>query len=133
MQKIALEFPGLRNIPSDLEFVRGVNVVTWMSGYRLKFSRKKMDPQSIEEIEKIPGWWWQTPESFEDWYQELLIFVKEFGHAKVRQHYVTEDGKRLGTWVSNQRVAYKQNQLLAERVNALESLPGWTWVALVRK
>lgn len=133
MYEISRNYPGLRNIPSDLAFARGVNVVTWMSGYRLKFSRKKMDPESIQEIEEIPGWWWQLPESFEDWFQTLTKFVEEFGHSRVPQHYKTEDDKKLGHWVSNQRVAYKQNQLAPERIKALESLPGWAWVALVRK
>ena len=92
-----------------------------------------MDPESIQEIQEIPDWWWQLPESFEDWFQTLTKFVEYFGHSKVPQHYKTEDGKKLGHWVSNQRVAYKQNQLAPERVRALESLPGWAWVALVRR
>lgn len=133
LRELESKYPQLKNIPNDLAFRRGVNVLTWMSGYRLKYSRKKMDKQSIHELEQIPGWWWQGVDSFEDWYPTLVEFVKENGHAKVPQHFTTSDGKRLGTWVSNQRVLFKQGQMPLERVRALEKLPGWTWVALVRK
>ena len=33
----------------------------------------------------------------------------------------------LGTWVSNQRVAYKKKTLSPDRVQRLESLKGWSW------
>jgi superfamily II DNA or RNA helicase len=133
MQKIAIQYPELRNIPNNLSFSRGVNILTWMNGYRYKYSQGKMDDQSIKEIEKIPGWWWQSVDSFKDWLPTLMEFIDEFGHSKVPQHYKTKDGKNLGTWVSNQRVLYKRGEMHSERIDALEKLPGWTWVALVRK
>ena len=133
LKELQKQYPTLKGIPNELAFKRGVNILVWMNGYRYKYSRKKMDAQSIRELEEIPGWWWQTGDSFEDWYPLLLEFVKENGHAKVPQHFKTSDGKRLGTWVSNQRVIYKQGQLSNDRKQALEQLPGWVWVALERR
>ena len=131
MQNISELYPELKLIPADLSFSRGVNVISWMSGYKLKYSRKKMDELSIYEIEQIPGWQWKKDDVFEEWYLILLAFVEENGHANVTQHYRTADGRKLGTWVSNQRVLFKNKKLSEEKVQRLEKLPEWKWVALI--
>jgi hypothetical protein len=41
--------------------------------------------------------------------------------------YETDDGYRLGLWVSNRLRDYKKGVLDELRVRQLESLPGWTW------
>ncbi|MSP23123.1 MAG: hypothetical protein EXR66_09015 [Dehalococcoidia bacterium] len=47
------------------------------------------------------------------------------GDARVPQAFKTEDGYRIGTWVSKQRT--NRSTLAAERVARLEALSGWVW------
>ena len=45
----------------------------------------------------------QTTESWMFWYGLLEAFVKEHGHCRVPQRYKTDDGYRLGHWVSESK------------------------------
>ena len=45
--------------------------------------------------------------SFEESFQYLLKFRKQFGNFEMTRDYITPDGYRLGRWVKNLRFAYK--------------------------
>ena len=66
---------------------------------------------------------------WEEAFANLKDYIQEFGNAKVPADYITEDGHKLGTWVSNQRQSYKRGKLSPQRQQLLESLPGWAWTA----
>jgi predicted helicase len=70
----------------------------------------------------------QTTESWMFWYDLLEAFAKEHGHCRVVDTYKTDDGFRLGFWVSNQRA--NKNAMGPNRRQRLESLPGWSWAVL---
>jgi hypothetical protein len=59
------------------------------------------------------------------WYGLLEAFVKEPGHCRVVGKYKTNDGYRLGRWVSHQRT--RKDTMDANRRQRLEALPGWSW------
>ena len=61
-------------------------------------------------------------------FKQLKKNVKTNGSGRVPQSLNTEDGFRLGQWVSVQRTT--KNSLSAEQRNLLELLKGWTWDAL---
>lgn len=65
--------------------------------------------------------------SFEEWLGLLERFSDVEGHATPRVDYVTDDDRQLGRWVASQRVLRTQGLLSAERVAALDRVPGWTW------
>ena len=70
----------------------------------------------------------QTTESWLFWYGLLESFVKEHGHCRVAALYKTDDGFRLGAWVSKQRQV--KNTTEPDRRLRLEMLPGWSWDVL---
>jgi predicted helicase len=70
----------------------------------------------------------QTTESWMFWYGLLETFVKEHGHCRVAALYKTDDGFRLGAWVSKQR--QPKNTMEPDRRRRLEMLPGWSWDVL---
>ena len=70
----------------------------------------------------------QTTESWMFWYGLLETFVKEHGHCRVAALYKTDDGFRLGAWVSKQRQA--KDTMEPDRRQRLETLPGWSWDVL---
>jgi cation transport regulator ChaC len=82
-------------------------------------------------LEAVPGWEWDLNEAD---YQKRLGALKQFvereGHASPLSVYVEDfQGEKinLGTWVASRRKDFKAEKLSAERIAALEALPGWEW------
>ena len=74
-------------------------------------------------LESLPGWIWSVPDrNFDIFYNEMLCFVKEHGHALVPQN--CKLGKKLNKARNGRFRAHQpQNKL------KLEALPGWKWNA----
>lgn len=54
---------------------------------------------------------------------DLQRFAERNGHA----HPIFRTDPKLATWVTNQRVMYRDGALDDERIRALEALPRWVW------
>ena len=81
-------------------------------------------------FEALPGWSWDP--SQDDWQAgiaHLRAYVERQGHALVPKKHVTDDGYRLGMWVSGRRKDRRKGKLTDDRVAALDALPSWTWDA----
>ena len=61
-------------------------------------------------------------------FELLKLYTEENGAAAPTQSTVYRDVK-LGSWVSTQREAFKNNRLSEEKVRLLSSLRGWSWNA----
>lgn len=75
----------------------------------------------------------QVTVSWNFWFGLLEAYVQEHGSAWVSAKHVTREGYKLGMWVNGQRNAKLNGQLSEERINRLESLPGWVWDAYKEK
>jgi superfamily II DNA or RNA helicase len=75
----------------------------------------------------------QVTVSWNFWFGLLQAHVQEHGTAWVSAKHVTRDGYKLGMWINGQRNAKLNGQLSEERINRLESLPGWVWDAYKEK
>ena len=60
-----------------------------------------------------------------DRYEELILYKKKYGNTLVPAKY--KNNKKLGIWVSSQRVRYKKNKLSKLRIELLEKIDGWIW------
>jgi len=88
----------------------------------------KLSKDRIKELEKFPGWSWNMYETL--WIEalhHLEKYVSREGHSRVPENYKTEDGFRLGRWVSRCRNNYKSNKLSKDQIKELGKFPGWTW------
>jgi superfamily II DNA or RNA helicase len=65
--------------------------------------------------------------SWEYWFGLLISYGHKFGNYQVPLAYETQGGKKLGSWVRNQRSNF--DQISTYRREKLESLDGWTWKA----
>jgi Helicase associated domain len=102
----------------------------WVSVQRS--SKDTMEFGRRQRLEALPGWVWDP---FSDKWEEGLSQLKEFlergGHSRVPKGYRTDDGYRLGQWVSGQRAT--KDIMDVDRQQRLEALPGWSWNTLADK
>ena len=108
-----------------------VNLGTWASQRRSDYLKGRLSAERIADLEALPGWEWDPKEAD---YQRHLSALREFvtreGHGRVpTSHVETVNGLdfRLGSWVSTRRNDFAKGRLSAERIVALEALPGWEW------
>jgi len=99
------------------------------SDYKL-FKQGKTDayhPDKIEKLDSIGFVWDLCDDKWVKSYQELRIFMKEYGNCSVPSSF-----KKLCTWTRTQRAQYKrycdgkQSHMTPERVMLLESI-GFKW------
>ncbi|MDO9227910.1 MAG: Helicase associated domain protein [Pseudomonadota bacterium] len=108
-------------------------------GYRLGLwvskQRKAKDDLAAarrEQLEALSGWTWDVnSEKWELGFRYLTEFVEREGQCLVPHAFQTDDGYRLGHWVSAQRKA--KEDLSPEHIEQLESVMGWVWDAIAEK
>jgi superfamily II DNA or RNA helicase len=106
-------------------------------GYRLgkwvetNRQRESFDPNRRQRLEALPGWSWDPhSQSWEESFAYLEQFADQHGHSRVPSKYVTDDGYKLGVWVAVQRNVKVSMEIPPDRIQRLETLPGWSWFAL---
>ncbi len=102
----------------------------WAVSVRYRYERGELTPDQIERLNAFPGWSWRLKPQpgWDFWYDLLKRRAHEHGRSlEGLPHKVKIEGYHLGEWVSLQRADYGRNNLSAERIERLESLPGWIW------
>lgn len=64
--------------------------------------------------------------AWQEQYDELKAFYEEYGHIQIPKRYVSASGKRLGSWLQNQRNKQRNGQLTKEQTALLDEL-GIVW------
>jgi len=57
--------------------------------------------------------------------EHLKQYFLDYGHARVPRNYKTPSDFKLGVWAQSRRYEYNRGALPAERIKALEDIPGW--------
>jgi len=143
---------GHARVPSDYKTKDGLRLGEWVQKRRSQREHLSLDFRT--RLEALSGWSWDVlSENWEEGFRHLLEFAEREGHAKVQTAFVAEDGYRLGRWAHTQR--NRRNELSAEqdrnfgplpasqsvgqrdsitnsglsqdRIDRLESIPGWVW------
>ncbi|MDP1558678.1 MAG: helicase associated domain-containing protein [Nitrosomonas sp.] len=114
-------------VPANYRTTDGYRLGQWVSAQR--GAATNMPPTRKSQLESQPGWIWDIlAEQWESGFCYLKEFVDQKGHCQVQQRYKTNDGFRLGAWVSNQRSL--KDGLSIERKKRLEALSGWLWLVV---
>ncbi len=117
-------------VPRDEKTFEGQSLRSWMSNCRVDFKDKNLDEYKIQKLEQVPNWSWEPRKGrFPKAIALLKDYQDEHGNLEVLIDHVTEDGTRLGSWISNRRSEYLSGNLSREKIDALEALEGWTWDA----
>jgi phage-related protein len=100
-------------------------------GYRLgqwvavqRVTKATIPPERKARLDTLGFIWDVSADEWEEGFRYLEEFVKEHGHCRVPQKYVTACGYRLGLWVTNQRA--RKATTLPERIGRLDAL-GFVW------
>jgi Helicase associated domain len=118
-------------VPASYVTEDGVKLGSWVSGQRDDYQKGILSPERIALLEVIPGWTWKPrDEQFEKGFVILQKYVQREGHAIASRKTYVVDGFKLGQWVSNQRAFYRRGILSSDRIERLESIPGWVWNVL---
>ena len=108
----------------------GVCLRNWLSELRRKHELGTLPPDMTAALDEAVGDVWRVPfvqiRKFSDMLDRVKTFHKSNGRLP-HQEEVDADGVKIGKWVQTQRDKHNAGQLPAERITALEGLPGWTW------
>src|ERR1019366_4163001 len=111
-------------VPNGYKTDYGYLLGSWVRNQRT--TKDKMDPDRRQRLEAMPGWSWDAlSDKWQEGFSHLKQFAEREGHWRVAAKYKTNDGYRLGQWVSNQRAA--RDKMNSGRRQHLEALPGWVW------
>jgi hypothetical protein len=105
----------------------GLNLGGWVARIRQLGKRGKLTPAQVSELEALPGWVWDARRyRFLEALGKLEAYARRTGHCRV-PHDHTENGFKLGQWVSQWRERYRNGTLDPEQTSAFEGITGWSW------
>ena len=134
MYKLAYEYykeHGDLLIPQSYKIIDNgivMNLGVWINTQRCNYRNKSLSPKRVALLESINMNW--NPEK--DWnkmYKLACEYYHKNGNLLIPIGYFIDlegDKINLGTWISRQRVQYKEKQLIQERIELLESI-GMAW------
>lgn len=121
------EIHGNLDIPAGYVTEEGISLGRWYRSVRDRYQLGSLTAKQITALENI-GMQWSSIFS-RKWATYLELARKyhdEHGDLIVPKTYVTEEGVKLGIWISGQRDAYAKGRLTAGQIESLESL-GMSW------
>lgn len=114
---------GNLDIPALYVTEDGVGLGSWYRRIRKEYLNGAMPEERMRQLDAIG----MQRESVirRNWmqnYEAAKRFYEENGHLMVRAGYITEDGVKLGTWITGQRENYKAGRLTDEQIALLEKI-----------
>ena len=114
---------GNLDIPALYVTEDGVGLGSWYRRIRKEYLNGTMPEERMRQLDAIG----MQRESVirRNWmqnYEAAKRFYEENGHLMVRAGYITEDGVKLGTWITGQRENYKAGRLTDEQIALLEKI-----------
>ncbi|OEU21618.1 hypothetical protein FRACYDRAFT_181025 [Fragilariopsis cylindrus CCMP1102] len=98
---------------------------SWVSKQRHHYKNDKLFPSRIDLLESI-GFEWDTVRELTDqikWmnmFQQLVAYKEQHQYTNVPCYF--KENPKLGRWVSSQRMYYRKDKLIPERVAHLNSI-----------
>lgn len=122
---------GNLDVPSNHEnhgIYHGVKLYNWLSDLRKTYRheahrRNDLTDEQIARLNAI-GMRWDSKQDiiWENGFEKAKEYSEKYGAADAPFNYVSEDGFKLGVWLSKCREKYAKGTLSEERIGRLESI-----------
>lgn len=113
--------------PTQGEVVDGFALGFWVTRRRRDYRAGMLSTERVADLEALPGWQWDPNEHrWRKGFAALAEYAAVHGHASPTRGERFDDYP-VGDWVRAQRDAWTNGRLTADRVERLQSLPGWRW------
>ena len=113
-------------VPSKYITPEGMHLGTWISTQRNAYRKGTLSEEQIHLLEQIHMEWNRDQTRWDAAFREAELFRNKYGNLSVPPKYIAESGFRLGSWLNQQRTAYRNGKLSPERMKRLESI-GISW------
>ena len=80
----------------------------WLSSIRSKYKNGSLEGETVKKLEKAGMVWDVGAYRWEMYYQAAEGYKKRFGNLEIPASYITEDGKKPGIWLNNQKSCYQK-------------------------
>ncbi len=124
---------GHLQVPAKYVSPDGIKLGNWISYLKnVRIGKQKrgaaLTEEQIARLDSIGMSWNPTvADKWEDGFKEAKIYAQNNGTLLVPVSYVSESGYKLGSWLQRQNKLLKNEELLPERKNKLDSL-GVEWI-----
>ena len=104
----------------------GFSLGAWIQNQRT--NRKKLPQEKIKKLESIECWEWSALEArWMNGFNHLIQHIDESGSISMPKSYITNDGFKLNSWVSEQKTVKRKGKMSIDRIKKLETIDGWKW------
>lgn len=118
---------GHLDIPAAYDTDDGFHLGVWCRRIRVKYREGRLFDSEIKALEQI-GMEWESvlTRKWMHYYGHARRYFEENGNLAVPLNYISEDGVRLGVWISSQREGYSKGRLPTRQKGMLEEI-GMSW------
>src|SRR5262249_55247824 len=109
-------------VPSEYKSPDGYKLGRWVIGRRNK--KDTLSAERVAILDALGFDWVPITTQWEEGFEHLQAYVKEYKDCRVSTQYKSSDGYRLGQWISEQR--HNRDTLSPERKARLDAL-GFVW------
>ncbi len=106
---------------------RNFRLGPWVSKKRADFLSGQLSPEAATALEAVGMIWDVFEAQWQEGYLELKQHLKNNKFASINMSTITNEGFKIGGWISVQRSNWREGKISLARVAALEALPGWNW------
>lgn len=108
--------------------VDGNDLGQFVQRNRRRFRKNELPQEIIHKFNQVPNWIWKrSSPGWEDFFYAVRMKCDIEGGFFIKSSTVNEDGLKIGSWCSRQRVNYKKGELDKEGIELIESIKGWEW------
>ena len=120
-RKFREQFGNLQ-VPAKYKTKNDYPLGKWINNARKRRSDGKLTEERIRQLDQMGMIWSVFDAKWEQGYALAMNYAAKHGDLNVPVNYTTEEGKKLGAWILNQRTAYAKEMLSQDQIGRLEKI-----------